>query len=180
MEQEVTHRTDDQTMQCPECYEIRTLREWIEANGHAQSPATPLPTDGFCARSAYYDYQVLSGARLDCPECGHVSDAIDVEMVCEGGPPEVQARERRGEVPTRWETKQWSLAVELCGLEFVGWECRTFHEDTTATPGWSGWERVVPRNPCTDVVDRVREIEAYIEQGYKYQLRALYSKPHGD
>ena len=60
------------------------------------------------------------------------------------------------------------------------WQYRAYY-DTCAgdgKPGWGAWEEVVPRNVYTETVaDRVREIQAYIEQGKRYELRALYATP---
>ena len=58
----------------------------------------------------------------------------------------------------------------------VYWEYRTFYEDNTSTPGWGEWQRVEARNPYTTTVeDHVAEIQHYIDNGYKYELRALYT-----
>lgn len=60
----------------------------------------------------------------------------------------------------------------------VAYQYRTFHGPNTVTHGWTDWEPVVPRNVHTDTVeDRVREIQYYIDHGYKYELRALYVGP---
>ena len=54
----------------------------------------------------------------------------------------------------------------------VGYEYRSGRGDYA----WGDWERLTPRNPCTESVeDRVREIHAYIVRGYRCELRALYA-----
>lgn len=69
----------------------------------------------------------------------------------------------------------------LCGMTLIGWEFRTLHNENTAKPGWSAWERVLPRNDNTSTAeDMMREIEGYIADGYKYQIRDLYAKPHNN
>ena len=56
----------------------------------------------------------------------------------------------------------------------VGYEYRVANGDYS----WSDWERVAPRNAFTDTLeDRVREIQTYINAGYRYQIRALYAGP---
>lgn len=64
--------------------------------------------------------------------------------------------------------------------EPVAWEYRTFHGDDTVTPGWSKWERIEPQGRYSHetVESRVEEIQSYIDRGYRYQLRALYTVPH--
>lgn len=62
-------------------------------------------------------------------------------------------------------------------VEAVAWDYR--HLDTANTPNkWSEWTRCEPRNPYTDTAkDYADEIQRYIDRGYKYQLRALYTAP---
>ena len=56
----------------------------------------------------------------------------------------------------------------------VGYEYRVANGDYS----WSDWGKVEPRNAFTDTLeDRVREIQAYINAGYRYQIRALYVGP---
>lgn len=56
------------------------------------------------------------------------------------------------------------------------WQWRFY--DETNERGWTAWEEVKPRNQYTDTVaDKVRELRAYIADGYKYELRALYATP---
>lgn len=62
--------------------------------------------------------------------------------------------------------------------EPVYWEYRFFdsHPDTVTSGQWSQWQRVLPRNGYTDTVEaRVEEIKQYINQGYRYELRPLYT-----
>lgn len=61
--------------------------------------------------------------------------------------------------------------------EPVYWESRWL--DTANMPHtWSEWQRCEPRNPYTDTAaDKAREIQGYIDAGYKYELRALYASP---
>jgi len=62
--------------------------------------------------------------------------------------------------------------------EPYAWESRFFdtHPQTVTSGTWSEWERVVPRNRYTDTVqDRVAEFQSYIGQGYRYELRTLYT-----
>lgn len=62
--------------------------------------------------------------------------------------------------------------------EVVRYEYRHLDDSgNTVTPGWSEWRPVVPRNAYTDtVLDKVREFEAYIAQGYKLEVRSLIVK----
>jgi len=60
--------------------------------------------------------------------------------------------------------------------EPVLWQVRFFesHPNTVNFGTWSEWELITPRNIHTDTVaDRIRKIQSYIEQGYKYELRSL-------
>jgi hypothetical protein len=57
----------------------------------------------------------------------------------------------------------------------VAWEYRTHYGSDTSTPGWGPWERVEARSALCTVDDRVMEIQQYIDKGYKYELRALYT-----
>lgn len=64
--------------------------------------------------------------------------------------------------------------------EPVLWQYRWFDSNPfTVTSGqWSCWEEVKPRNPYTDtVLDKVNEIQGYIDRGFKYELRGLYTAP---
>lgn len=52
------------------------------------------------------------------------------------------------------------------------------HCDTSNDPNgiWSEWKKVEPRNAYVNTVeDSVAEFDAYIAQGYKYELRKLYT-----
>jgi len=85
-----------------------------------------------------------------------------------------------------WGWLHFAKEIErICEEKNVGkivlWQYRTWYGENTVQPGWSDWEEVVPRNYYTDTVEnRVDEIQSYINQGYKYQLRALYAYDHID
>ncbi|AFX93646.1 hypothetical protein G646_gp178 [Serratia phage phiMAM1] len=55
----------------------------------------------------------------------------------------------------------------------VGYECRFYD---TMNERWGDWEPVRARGILHTVMDRVKEIQYYIEQGYRYELRALYAE----
>jgi len=59
----------------------------------------------------------------------------------------------------------------------VLWQYRHFENEKSCTPGWSNWEEVKPRNWYMDPTAEhmVAEIQAYIDAGYKYELRSLYA-----
>ena len=61
----------------------------------------------------------------------------------------------------------------------VAWEFRWLdtNEHTVTSGQLSTWERVMPRNASTTVDDHVAEIQYWINQGYKYELRSLIVKP---
>jgi hypothetical protein len=71
------------------------------------------------------------------------------------------------------------LLAALPKSEPVAWEYRRLDtNEYTVTHGqWLAWERVLPRNFDSAVEDRVAEIQHYIDKGYKYELRALYTTP---
>lgn len=79
-----------------------------------------------------------------------------------------------------WRDEAVAAASPAPAAEPAMWQYRAYY-DTCAgdgKPGWGAWEEVVPRNVYTETVaDRVREIQAYIEQGKRYELRALYATP---
>jgi hypothetical protein len=62
--------------------------------------------------------------------------------------------------------------------EPVCWEWRWFDTGPyTVTSGqWSEWKRVEPRDALQTVDDAVAEFKTYIANGYKYELRALYTE----
>lgn len=64
--------------------------------------------------------------------------------------------------------------------EPVYWEWRhlSTHPDTVDFGQWSEWQRVEARNPIFTAEDALAEFRTYIAQGYKYELRALYTTPH--
>jgi hypothetical protein len=86
-----------------------------------------------------------------------------------------------------WEPRVYAAALaaapqapapEAPKGEPVAWEYREWHNEFTAKPGWSEWKRVEPRNVhMGTVADSVQEFEAYITQGFKYELRPLYTTP---
>lgn len=63
--------------------------------------------------------------------------------------------------------------------EPVYWEWRhlSTHPNTVDFGQWSEWQRVEARNPIFTAEDALAEFRAYIAQGYKYELRALYTTP---
>jgi len=56
----------------------------------------------------------------------------------------------------------------LCESEPVAWEYR--HADDKE------WERVAGRNPLYTAENELADLRTYIQQGYRYELRALYRK----
>ncbi len=58
------------------------------------------------------------------------------------------------------------------------WQVRFFHGENTSTPGWEAWENLTVKYSYAGetIESRVKEIQGYIEQGYKYELRALYAE----
>jgi len=58
------------------------------------------------------------------------------------------------------------------------WQVRFFHGENTCTPGWEAWENLTVKYQYAGetIESRVREIQGYIAQGYKYELRALYAE----
>lgn len=64
-------------------------------------------------------------------------------------------------------------------MEPVGWEWRWFDANpNTVTFGqWSEWKRVEPRNRLCTVEDSLNEFRAYIANGSRYELRALFTSP---
>ncbi len=63
--------------------------------------------------------------------------------------------------------------------EPVYWEWRHLspHPDTVDFGQWSKWQRVEARSAIHTIEDALAEFRAYIAQGYKYELRALYDRP---
>lgn len=61
--------------------------------------------------------------------------------------------------------------------EPVYWEWRhlSTHPDTVDFGKWSEWTRVEARSAIHTIEDALAEFRAYIAQGYKYELRALYT-----
>ena len=63
--------------------------------------------------------------------------------------------------------------------EPVYWEWRhlSTHPDTVDFGQWSEWKRVEARSAIHTIDDALAEFRAYIAQGYKYELRPLYTHP---
>lgn len=63
--------------------------------------------------------------------------------------------------------------------EPVYWEWRhlSTHPDTVDFGKWSEWKRVEARSAIHTIEDALAEFRTYIAQGYKYELRALYTHP---
>ena len=63
--------------------------------------------------------------------------------------------------------------------EPVYWEWRhlSTHPDTVDFGQWSEWKRVEARSPIFTAEDELRTLRRYIADGYKYELRALYTTP---
>lgn len=61
--------------------------------------------------------------------------------------------------------------------EPVYWEWRhlSTHPGTVDFGKWSEWKRVEARSAIHTIDDALAEFRAYIAQGYKYELRALYT-----
>lgn len=61
----------------------------------------------------------------------------------------------------------------------VYWEWRhlSTHPNTVDFGQWSEWQRVEARNAIHTIEGALAEFRAYIAQGYKYELRALYTTP---
>lgn len=55
----------------------------------------------------------------------------------------------------------------------VGYETRFYDAQREC---WTEWEPVLARGILHSVMDRVNEYKYYIEQGYRYELRALYAE----
>jgi len=110
-----------------------------------------------------WSHNTVTWTQVRCDDCDASSPST-----CPGF--ELEAVEAWNRRAASQRTEQQAGAAEP-----AAWEWR--HLDTTNTPNtWSEWARVEPRNRFTDTVDdRVREFQAYIEQGYKYELRALYA-----
>lgn len=71
------------------------------------------------------------------------------------------------------------LAKQPATGEPVYWEWRhlSTHPDTVDFGQWSEWKRVEARSAIHTIEDALAEFRAYIAQGYKYELRALYDHP---
>jgi len=63
--------------------------------------------------------------------------------------------------------------------EPVYWEWRHLGSNQFAADfgQWSEWKRVEARNPIFTAEDELRTLRRYIADGYKYELRALYTAP---
>ena len=71
------------------------------------------------------------------------------------------------------------LAKQPATGEPVYWEWRhlSTHPNTVDFGQWSEWERVEARSAIHTIEGALAEFRAYIAQGYKYELRALYTTP---
>ena len=74
---------------------------------------------------------------------------------------------------------QQAEAQQPATTEPVYWEWRhlSTHPDTVDFGKWSEWKRVEARSAIHTIDDALAEFRAYIAQGYKYELRALYDHP---
>ena len=72
-----------------------------------------------------------------------------------------------------------ALAQQPATGEPVYWEWRhlSTHPDTVDFGKWSEWKRVEARSAIHTIEDALAEFRAYIAQGHKYELRALYDHP---
>ncbi|MES2634080.1 MAG: hypothetical protein V4669_13985 [Pseudomonadota bacterium] len=62
--------------------------------------------------------------------------------------------------------------------EIAEWQYRTYRDGCGGEPvGWGEWERVVPRSRLSSADDAVAEIQGYIANGSRYELRPLYTRP---
>lgn len=78
------------------------------------------------------------------------------------------------------ETKKpAALAEQPAEQQPVAWEWRWFDASPyTVTSGqWSEWKRVEPRNSLCTLDDALNEFRAYIANGLRYELRAIYTAP---
>lgn len=77
------------------------------------------------------------------------------------------------------ELKQQLDNLKQTSQQPVAWEYRSFHAQDTSTPGWGPWERLEPsgRYVGETAETMAADIQHYIDHGYKYELRALYSGP---
>lgn len=69
------------------------------------------------------------------------------------------------------------LAPQPATGEPVYWEWRHLGNNQFAADfgQWSEWKRVEARNPIFTDEDELRTLRRYIADGYKYELRALYT-----
>ena len=72
--------------------------------------------------------------------------------------------------------EQYALSQQPATGVPVYWEWRhlSTHPDTVDFGQWSEWKRVEARSAIHTIEDALAEFRAYIAQGYKYELRALY------
>ena len=109
-------------------------------------------------------------------------EAFEAEMRCEEtwGHRSLKRRPdgryQNWQVDLMWEA--WQARAQVQG-EPVYWEWRhlSTHPNTVDFGQWSEWQRVEARNPIFTAEDALAEFRAYIAQGYKYELRALYTTP---
>ena len=79
----------------------------------------------------------------------------------------------------------WCAAIQQADAqqpatdEPVYWEWRHLGNNQFAADfgQWSEWKRVEARSPIFTAEDELRTLRRYIADGYKYELRALYTHP---
>lgn len=88
-------------------------------------------------------------------------------------------RNNYGNHATAIQVLEAYLALDKQAVEPVAWEWRWFDANpNTVTFGqWSEWKRVEPRNRLCTVEDSLNEFRAYIANGNRYELRALFASP---
>ena len=109
-------------------------------------------------------------------------EAFEAEMRCEEtwGHRSLKRRPdgryQNWQVDLMWEA--WQARAQVQG-EPVYWEWRHLGNNQFAADfgQWSEWKRVEARNPIFTAEDELRTLRRYIADGYKYELRALYTTP---
>lgn len=72
-----------------------------------------------------------------------------------------------------WDAQQPATGVPV----YWEWRHLSTHPDTVDFEKWSEWKRVEARSAIHTIEDALAEFRTYIAQGYKYELRALYTHP---
>jgi len=90
-----------------------------------------------------------------------------------------QHDERIGRIVNTLEQIKQEQLAQPAEQEPVAWEWRWFDTSPyTVTSGqWSEWKRVEPRNSLCTLDDALNEFRAYIANGLRYELRAIYTAP---